>query len=780
MNSPAAKYVALILLLAALAAQAVPFIFTKSGVCDEHGAHIPSGYVYLSTGTFSGGINNPPLMQVVVAAPLVLGQIDYSPFSDEGIWAARLPVLGLSLLLGLAVFCWAGSLYGGAAAPAALFLFSFEPNIIAHSGLATLDMGVTVFLFFAFFLLWKASREKHARWWMAACVAMTLALLCKFTAVLVLPLFVVLLFAATRGRGPLLRRIRGTAAALFFLCACFVVLSHVFYHLPAAGRDGAAVRARGEGAAESEALSAAGRGGPGEDGRALGISKVLESAARLALPDLYVDGSLGKLRHSEGGHFAYLAGARSLGGWWYYFPAAIGLKTPIPFLCLFLVSLLLWAVRPGMARGASFLFVPMIVYVAAMAWTGVNIGVRHVLFFYPCAAVAGGAVLGKGVHKKKIVLAALAALAIWHAAGSIRVFPHYLAYFNEIAGGPEGGPQYLIDSNIDWGQDDGLLKEFVWEEPDTVLVNPGAFSPSVGTIAVNVNSLMGIFRGDDTAYRWLRVFEPEGRIGYTWRIYRLGVGDYERAAAGSPGGPEAKVWLAAALKKAGRTEEALNLAAEVAGAHPERAGNVLFTSGWWLLEAGRYGEAEAAFKRSVEAGAGDAAYRALLAARAELRRENGSAGPDDYKELGDFYARNERTALAFGLLREGASVFPDDARLRVSLALLHGREGDFAAASEHAAAALRIAPSLTRAQRASDWADSMLRVERMTDDGAARLELGRYEHGFGRPLAAARHFWEAFGLDPSSEAALAAMGEIIVQAKLGVIELEAPAGPEGR
>ena len=43
----------------------------------------------------------------------------------------------------------------------------------------------------------------------------------------------------------------------------------------------------------------------------------------------------------------------------------------------------------------------------------------------------------------------------WHPA---LVHPHYLAYFNELAGGPRNGYKYLVDSNLDWGQELMQLK----------------------------------------------------------------------------------------------------------------------------------------------------------------------------------------------------------------------------------------------------------------------------------------------------------------------------------
>jgi hypothetical protein len=39
---------------------------------------------------------------------------------------------------------------------------------------------------------------------------------------------------------------------------------------------------------------------------------------------------------------------------------------------------------------------------------------------------------------------------------TLRVYPHQLAYFNELSGGPEHGSEHLLGSNLDWGQ--GLLE----------------------------------------------------------------------------------------------------------------------------------------------------------------------------------------------------------------------------------------------------------------------------------------------------------------------------------
>lgn len=51
---------------------------------------------------------------------------------------------------------------------------------------------------------------------------------------------------------------------------------------------------------------------------------------------------------------------------------------------------------------------------------------------------------------------------------SLLVFPHSLSYFNEAIGGPKNGPEHLLKSSIDWGQDLLLLEKWIAKkaEPD--------------------------------------------------------------------------------------------------------------------------------------------------------------------------------------------------------------------------------------------------------------------------------------------------------------------------
>ncbi len=56
---------------------------------------------------------------------------------------------------------------------------------------------------------------------------------------------------------------------------------------------------------------------------------------------------------------------------------------------------------------------------------------------------------------------AIALLLLWYAASSLTVFPYYLTYYNELAGGPRNGYKIAVDSNYDWCQDVKRLAQWV-------------------------------------------------------------------------------------------------------------------------------------------------------------------------------------------------------------------------------------------------------------------------------------------------------------------------------
>jgi hypothetical protein len=56
-------------------------------------------------------------------------------------------------------------------------------------------------------------------------------------------------------------------------------------------------------------------------------------------------------------------------------------------------------------------------------------------------------------------------LLAWQIGESVWIHPHYLAYFNQFAGGPGRGYTHLVDSSLDWGQDLPALKRWLENYP---------------------------------------------------------------------------------------------------------------------------------------------------------------------------------------------------------------------------------------------------------------------------------------------------------------------------
>jgi hypothetical protein len=165
--------------------------------------------------------------------------------------------------------------------------------------------------------------------------------------------------------------------------------------------------------------------------------------------------------HNEGGHASYLMGVRSDKGWWYYFPVVFAVKSTIAawIATLVLLGVGLWrAIRgprtiPFIAFGLAL---PPLLYFGFSMTSGINLGMRHILPIYPFLYVGVAAVLagiGRSLPARRRAVGAMIALGALQIAECAWIAPDYLAFFNALAGGPGRGPEYLVDSNIDWGQD---------------------------------------------------------------------------------------------------------------------------------------------------------------------------------------------------------------------------------------------------------------------------------------------------------------------------------------
>ena len=81
-----------------------------------------------------------------------------------------------------------------------------------------------------------------------------------------------------------------------------------------------------------------------------------------------------------------------------------------------------------------------------------NIGVRHILPVYVFLSVLIGGAAWAFIRRNPKWARLVIALLLVHAFSSLRTFPVYLAYANELWGGPSNTYKYLTDSNVDWAQ----------------------------------------------------------------------------------------------------------------------------------------------------------------------------------------------------------------------------------------------------------------------------------------------------------------------------------------
>jgi hypothetical protein len=187
-------------------------------------------------------------------------------------------------------------------------------------------------------------------------------------------------------------------------------------------------------------------------------------------------------QRSAGGNTIYWLGSVVKAGGPWYFPTVYLLKEPLAWLFLMALALggLLHHARKGTPTTSTHFFDEKVWLLWIALYWGIsiqstlNIGIRHLLPIYPFMALLVSGQLARLIdwvathepHRLRIFEGTLVALVAWYVFSSASVFPHYLSYFNQLAGGPSNGFHYVVDSNLDWGQDAKRLG--AWAEANEV------------------------------------------------------------------------------------------------------------------------------------------------------------------------------------------------------------------------------------------------------------------------------------------------------------------------
>lgn len=493
----------------------------------DESVNLVSGYHFVKTGATYLNPEHPPLLSVISAVPLFFMELNPPHIDEPNPWvtlylqknsskryrianrfifentvpaeriirSARTMIILLSCILLSLIYYMGNKLGGFYAGLFSALLYALDPNIIAHSQVVTMDMGLTLFYFLSSIFFIEFITKKGWKYLFLTGIFLSCALLVKFPSVLLFPaFFVIIILHSFKDRKDLFKNSFALLLLLFFSFIFILLFYRCNIHF---------------------------------------FLKSLEYA----------------YNHSRRGDYNYLFGKFSAHGWFYYFIVAFFVKTPLGALVAIFISLFYILKNLERFGLAKILLIPPGIFFLASLFSTINIGHRYILPVYPFLFLLSGIAFSylRGTRFWRYVFIT-SVLSVCFA--NIRIYPHYLSFFNAIGGGPERGYKILIDSNIDWGQDLKYLKEYMDKQGiDEVYfayfgsVDPayygikyrflpssfyryveGAHSPfnlkpplpERKVLAVSVSYFY-----QSIAYRWLIDMNPTARAGYSIFIFDI-------------------------------------------------------------------------------------------------------------------------------------------------------------------------------------------------------------------------------------------------------------------
>jgi 4-amino-4-deoxy-L-arabinose transferase-like glycosyltransferase len=581
--------------------------FHDSTVVDEL-AHIPAGYAYLHYLDYRLNPEHPPVLKAISATPLLFfKELRFptdNPFwttivnGEWGVggaflfglhnnanamlqWARLFPML-LTIGLILFTYFWARKLFGEWWALVPAILLGFSPIILSHGHYVTTDVAGAfgVFVGMATFVHFLTTPSLKNLFF--AGLGFGLAEVMKFSAALLVPVFIILTFAFFLAmvirdrRHALLRGFRMFGSLILIFAIGLLLVVYPIYaiftaHYPPERQI-------------SDTTSILGYLAGGKP-----CCNLLQYFANLDIQAThyaitrplahYFLGIIMVLERITGTNVSYFLGQVSSRGSPLYFPVVYGLKESLPVLILIVLAFFFAAKR--IARSIArkqwrldryilehFSQFSMIVFVVTYwAWSissPLNIGVRHLIPTIPFIYILMTDALRKrqGIGSRPNLF--LGIMLAWLMLETAIVSPRYLSYFNEIGGGSANGYRYVTDSNYDWGQDLFELESWLRLHPEVDKFaldffggsNPAyyfgdKFVPwrsSMGNptdsgihwFMISINNLQnaiqptapGFSRDEKDSYPWLLALRekpagmgsvppPDYRVGTTIFIYRL-------------------------------------------------------------------------------------------------------------------------------------------------------------------------------------------------------------------------------------------------------------------
>lgn len=486
--------------------------WNDSATSDES-PHIVAGYSYLTQKDMRLNPEHPPLLKDLAAFPLIFLKLNFpkedlawqqpdGPYwwhqfnlgakflyesgndPDKILRFARFPMIILLLFCGFWIFKFTKKFFDEKTAILALFFFTFSPTFLAHGRFVTTDVGAAFGVIFASYFFFKALKEPTKFNIFLAGIALGISQLLKFSLILLLPyFFLISLFFALLFKNWKIPFKVFFCCVLLWIVVVWIIYGIQIYNYPPERqyRDTKITLESFSGGSSSIKESCL---------KITSIQKIKRCPAEIVIflsdkPVIralahYGLGLLMVFQRAAGGHTTYFLGEVSASGWKIYFPFVYLIKEPLPFHLLWIISLsyFLFKIKEPfykkpLERLKNFLkenffifsmFLWLLIYWTTSIKSNLNIGVRHLLPVFPFSIIltAKGITFWVTTTKfKKIALIVAGILLSWQAFSVLKIFPHFLAYANELVGGPEKLYLYTVDSNLDWGQDLKRLKNWM-------------------------------------------------------------------------------------------------------------------------------------------------------------------------------------------------------------------------------------------------------------------------------------------------------------------------------
>jgi hypothetical protein len=494
------------ILLGAAGLLAIGSMWKDSAIRDEM-PHIVAGYSYLTKQDYRVNPEHPPLIKELSALPLLFQNVyfpendpawrdnvndqwdlggkflyKYGNDADQMLFTGRIVMILVFLLGGWVLYRFTEKLTKKREiALIALALFLFSPNLMAHGRFITTDMGATVFTLFALYAYYLYLKRPDWKRYIGAGAVFGLAQLAKFNLFLLIPTFLLIAFLhgfSIYRKGKFLLAFKEawlSVAKVIGIMAIGYLLVGVWYethiwNMPVAVQHKLI----------DESIT-------DRDLGKLGFNTLLNKMTDVTLLRPYAQYLLGFLMvsaHTTGGHTTYFFG--EIGAHWpEYFVFAYFLKETIPAQVLFYFAAIafsstavLMLIRKKIKIGIwvrenavllGYFFFALLVFVMS-SMNRLQLGIRYILPVFPFLYLFTALTIWKfsaNLNRKKNLgyswasVLILIGLLVWHVGSNVSNFPSYLPYFNELAGGSKNGWKYMVDSNVDWGQDLIRLRDYM-------------------------------------------------------------------------------------------------------------------------------------------------------------------------------------------------------------------------------------------------------------------------------------------------------------------------------